>query len=248
MGKIIYKPDGKAGEYSEYAANLYVGCSNCCSYCYNRIGQRASLLGKDVATLKKTLINEQKAFEIFKKELIQQKAEILASGSKLHCSFVSDPCLEATIDLSWKCIEHALDEGVPVQTLTKMANWIDHPAVQKSLKCPLLSVGFTLTGVDYLESGASKNSERVEALKTLHDQGVGTWCSIEPIIDPDLSLEMIEAVAEYADYLKIGLLSGQHKNYTSGKIRELKEKVDALGLNVYWKKDLLEFIKTMPSS
>lgn len=32
--KIIYKPAGKAQEYSLWAANFYLGCSNNCSYCY----------------------------------------------------------------------------------------------------------------------------------------------------------------------------------------------------------------------
>ena len=35
---IIYKPAGKAQEYSLWAANFYLGCSNNCSYCYNNQG------------------------------------------------------------------------------------------------------------------------------------------------------------------------------------------------------------------
>ena len=31
---IIYKPKGKALEYSKLAANLYKGCSHGCKYCY----------------------------------------------------------------------------------------------------------------------------------------------------------------------------------------------------------------------
>ena len=33
-GKAIYNPSGKAGEYSYWACNFYVGCSNGCEYCY----------------------------------------------------------------------------------------------------------------------------------------------------------------------------------------------------------------------
>ena len=31
---IIYRPAGRAGEYSEYAVNLYAGCDHHCLYCY----------------------------------------------------------------------------------------------------------------------------------------------------------------------------------------------------------------------
>ena len=35
-GKAIYQPAGKAGEYAKWACNFYVGCSNACTYCFNK--------------------------------------------------------------------------------------------------------------------------------------------------------------------------------------------------------------------
>ena len=35
-GALIYQPQGAAGEYAKWAINLYHGCSNGCTYCYNR--------------------------------------------------------------------------------------------------------------------------------------------------------------------------------------------------------------------
>ena len=35
-GSLIYQPQGAAGEYAKWAINLYHGCSNGCTYCYNR--------------------------------------------------------------------------------------------------------------------------------------------------------------------------------------------------------------------
>jgi len=87
MGKIIYRPVGAAGEYAGFAANLYNGCSNLCEYCYNRNGITASTLGGDAPVLKKSLVNEDKAFEIFKKEIFWWKSEILSSGMRLHFNF-----------------------------------------------------------------------------------------------------------------------------------------------------------------
>ena len=46
MNKAIYKPKGKAGGYAEWACNLFVGCSNNCSYCYCKKGRSGSRYGR----------------------------------------------------------------------------------------------------------------------------------------------------------------------------------------------------------
>lgn len=52
-GKAIYNPSGKAGEYSYWACNFYVGCSNGCTYCYCKKGILAGAMGQDKPQLKK---------------------------------------------------------------------------------------------------------------------------------------------------------------------------------------------------
>ena len=241
-GKAIYKPSGKAGEYSPWAANLYNGCPHACSYCYNDKGLTRGTLGGTNVRPKTTLVNEQTAFKIFCKELNKWRDPIIRDGA-LHFNFVSDPCLPVTIDLNWRCIDYAIANNVPCQVLTKRADWLRHPAVQNALTHPdLLRVGFTLTGRDDLEPGASKNGERIDAMKTLHEMGITTWASIEPIIDPDLSFQMITRTVGFCDHYKIGILSGR-KNYSPQQICSFVAEVSALNLpNVYWKKSLLEFI------
>lgn len=44
-GALIYKPQGAAGEYAKWAINLYHGCSNGCTYCYNRRGVLSHVFG-----------------------------------------------------------------------------------------------------------------------------------------------------------------------------------------------------------
>lgn len=51
-GKSIYNPSGKAGEYSRWACNFYVGCSNGCEYCYCKKGLLAKAMGRDKPQLK----------------------------------------------------------------------------------------------------------------------------------------------------------------------------------------------------
>lgn len=135
---------------------------------------------------------------------------------------MSDPYLPETIKLTWKCIDFALSQGVPVQVLTKRVDWLHHPSVQNALTNyrSLLKVGFSLTGRDDLEPGASTNTERIEAMQMLHDVlGITTWASIEPIITPQRSYTMIQQSQNFCDYYKIGILSGK-KDYTLQDIRQ----------------------------
>lgn len=243
MNKAIYNPEGKAAEYSVWACNLYNGCTHGCTYCYNNQGIIAKTLGGTNVRLKKTLYNETTAYEIFRKELLKYKNEIIKDGS-LHFNFVSDPCLPETILLNWKCIDFAISQGVPVQVLTKRADWLQHPAVQNAISHPnFIRIGFTLTGCDKLEPGASPNIERIELMHVLNNLGIYTWASIEPIINPQRSLDMIARSIDCCQHYKIGILSGG-KSYTPQDIRDFIKHVNGLKpRNVYWKQSLLEFIR-----
>ena len=130
-----------------------------------------------------------------------------------------------------------------IVALTKRADWLHHPVVQNALSHKgLISVGFTLTGRDDLEPGASSNMERVHAMAELHNAGISTWASIEPVIDPVLSFAMIVETLGFCDHYKIGILSGK-KDYTPQQIRDFVAKVQSLGhTSVYWKESLREFI------
>lgn len=44
-GALIYQPQGAAGEYAKWAINLYHGCYNGCTYCYNRRGVLNHIFG-----------------------------------------------------------------------------------------------------------------------------------------------------------------------------------------------------------
>lgn len=241
-GRAIYQPKGKAAEYNPWACNLYNGCSHNCAYCYNNHGVTSATLGGETVRLKNSLGDENTAYQIFSAELTKWKNIIIADGG-LHFTFVSDPCLKETIDLTWLCITFALSQDVPVQVLTKRADWLGHPAVQQALTYKhLIRVGFSLTGCDYLEPGASPNQDRIEAMRVLHNAGISTWASIEPIIDPEKSFEMVRQSLDCCDHYKIGVLSGK-KDYTPQQIRNFVDAVAALNPNVYWKDSLREYVK-----
>lgn len=241
-GKAIYEPSGKAAEYSNWACNLYNGCPHSCTYCFNDHNIMAGTLGGNIVSLKKSLVDTETAFKIFVSELTRHRETIIKDGG-LHFNFVSDPCLPETIELNFRCMDEAQSQGVFCKVLTKRADWLHHPAVQNALSHKgLISVGFTLTGRDDLEPGASSNTERVHAMAELHNAGISTWASIEPVIDPALSFAMIVETLGFCDHYKIGILSGK-KEYTPQQIRDFVAKVQSLGhTSVYWKESLREFI------
>jgi DNA repair photolyase len=208
-GKAIYQPTGKAGEYASWAANFYTGCSNGCTYCYLRKGRFVRALGGDTPKLKAYFRSEVHALAVFTKELKANLSALRECG--LLFSFTTDPLLPECSDLTWRATMTAMENDVPVKILTKMSGpWVDQLIgnMHQSWK-KFIAVGFTLTGHDELEPGASPNAKRIEAMRKLHNAGFKTWASIEPIVDFERSAEMIEATRLFCDLYKVGLMSGE---------------------------------------
>lgn len=250
-GKAIYQPAGKAAEYSKWACNFYVGCSGNCSYCYLKKGRGAAILGGHVPTLKKCFRDEQHALEVFIKELKANLTELQKHG--IFFSFSTDPMLPETIELTIDAIIVCICRNVPFKILTKRADWVEpllgYRIGEQKILGPLtpniMAVGFTLTGHDELEPGASTNTERIEAMRKLHDVGVKTWASIEPIIDFESSMAMIEQTIGICDLYKIGLESGKSYNKSQQesflfKLITLTTKND---LRVYLKASILKDVR-----
>lgn len=250
MSKAIYQPDGRAREYSRWACNLHVGCDNACTYCFNKRGILSTTLGGNVAHLKKCFKDDEDAYLSFVSELSRQKDDIIRNGGLLF-SFTTDPCLPATLPLTFRCIAYATGWKVPCLVLTKRADWIlDDPRVAGTLNLAssLLAVGFTLTGCDELEPFASPNDDRIEAMRILKEKGIRTFASIEPVIDFDKSLEMIRRSSPWCDHYKVGLISGNRHAYDKYRmpddlevfVGEVNKLAEQYGKTVYWKKSVTQ--------
>ena len=248
MSKAIYMPKGKAGEYAKYACNFYVGCSNNCDYCYCKRGVLGHAMGKPKATLKKCFEGHS-PYGVFIRELHENIVQFRQHG--ILFSLTTDPLLPETQDLTNAAVLYAVNQGVPCKILTKRADF----KVLDSFYYfqHLIAYGFTLTGHDELERGASTNAERIERMRKLHDLGFKTFASIEPIIDLKSSYEMIKQTLGFCDLYKIGLLSG-HKDYTKIDAMGFVDDVNYLIFNhtysfpnfkthikVYWKDSVLDY-------
>ena len=250
-GKLIYQPSGAAAEYAKWACNLYNGCSNRCEYCYNRHSQGKNLLGKDKPTIKGGMDIDE-AFDLFKIELDRFRIDIVDDGG-LFFNFVSDPCLPKTLPLNAVCIEHCIYNDVPVIMLTKMANWVyskqwelvfEH--INEVQKKNIIKFGFTLTGRDDLEKGASSNINRISTMAQLSAWNYHTWASIEPIIDVDSSFEIFKKTLPFCEEYRFGLNS-MKKNYTKQQIINFKARVEyankPFGRKLVWKESVRKFIE-----
>lgn len=207
---VIYKPTGMAREYSPYALNIYIGCSHRCKYCYaphalqrtedNYFGKpepRKDILKLLEKDLKKNVYTEQ-----------------------VLISFVGDVyCDNADNSETTREVLKLLNEyKVPVAVLSKggskMLRDID---VFKSFG-DRITVGTTLTFLDNDKSRewepyASLPEDRLFTLKTLHENGIKTFASFEPTIEPSESLKLIERTLkdDSVEHYKIGKIN----NYKS---------------------------------
>jgi len=214
-GKALYTPKGAAREYAAVGCNFYTGCPHNCSYCYLKRGVLSKQLGGTDVQLKKCFANEGNALFKFKNECDKYIDYLRVVG--IFFSFSTDPMLKETSILTMMAAIIAINLDIPVMILTKCS---DVPMSVNLLinsicmeKRHLISFGFTLTGRDDMEPGASPNEERIDAMRRLKELGFKTWASIEPIIDFDSSLSVIEKSIRWCDHYKIGLRSGVSKDY-----------------------------------
>lgn len=210
-GLVIYNPSGRAGEYSYWAANFYVGCSNGCTYCYLKKSRGKKVLGGDTAELKKTLKNEIYAMQMFQAELMANKEELQKCG--LFFSFTTDPLLTETIGLTVLAIDFCQKHKVPVKLLSKCAEGMEaiiNISESSEWDVSKIAIGTTLTGCDELEPKASPNQYRVVALQRAKNHGFRTFASVEPIpVDSfHRALAVIKLAYPWTDLFKIGLESG----------------------------------------
>ena len=247
-GKSLYRPTGKAGEYSAWACNFYTGCSNNCSYCYCKRGVM-SHVWSDEPMLKKCFKDKDHAVAVFEKEMLANIDELRKTG--IFFSFTTDPMIPGkTLELTMEAVGLAVRNDVPVQILAKRADWLDAEAWK--VMCATINpdykkiaVGFTLTRRDDLEPGASPHTERIVAMKRCHELGCHTFASVEPIVDIANSEWAMSDAYPYCELFKVGLMSGGAKP-DKYELKELVDRwnntLDKSGKKIYWKQSVVDYL------
>ncbi len=204
----IYEPQGAAREYSPLALNYVKGCDHGCVYCY---------VPKMMKRFNKDYIHS----EVYMKETSKLEKEIIASAKKfklserqVFISFTTDPYSHFNNQTKFtrRVLEILLQYKIPVSILSKGGNNVlrDLDIIKRFGEN--IQVGGSLTFTNNEDSrkweqNSSLPKERFETLEILHNEGVKTWASMEPVIYPDQSLEIMEITHEYVDSYKIGKLN-----------------------------------------
>ena len=185
----IYEPKGQAFEYAPLACNPYRGCGHECRYCYV------------------PLVNKQPRAEFnagavlrdgFLAHLRKDARRYQAAGitEQVMLSFTTDPYHLGDTSATRAVLEILTEHGLAFCTLTKGGT--------RSLRDLDLfrptrdAFACTLTSLDDAfarkwKSRAALPGDRVAALRSFHDVGVFTWVSLEPTLDVESSLAIVEA-------------------------------------------------------
>jgi hypothetical protein len=87
--------------------------------------------------------------------------------------------------------------------------------------------------------------DRINALKAFHERGIFTWVSLEPTLDVEASLAIVEATHSFVDLYKVGRANYLPMTKTTDWRDYTLRMVDTLnrvGARHYIKKDLQSFL------
>lgn len=199
----IYKPSGRAGEYGEYALNIYLTCPHRCAYCY----------------APKTLHMKPEQYFTFggpRPRLIDAlKAQIERegiTGKLIHIPFLGDAYPKGhDSSITREIIKILKDTGNHVQILTKNGQDAerDFDLLDSEDWFGVSYAGYDIE--EYLDSpaaepGAGAPIERLEALGKAKVLGIKTWVSCEPVLKASSIYALIFS-GGYIDKFKIGKLN-----------------------------------------
>lgn len=237
----IYSPKGKAGEYADYALNLYNGCSHGCKYCYAPLYMK-----RDKGVFHGNVQPRKIDMRVLRKEMFGH------SGKELFLCFTCDPYqpMEKEMEITRRVLEECREFSIHPIILSKggMLGARDFDILSD---IPGSMYGITVTLLNekersLWEPGAASSEERIEALKEAHDRGISTWISIEPVIDPEQSLEVILKCHSFTDTFKVGKMNNHWKeediNWTDFATRAV-ELLQSLDADYYIKDDLRKFLR-----
>ena len=238
---IIYAPSGQAGEYAPLATNPYRGCGHKCAYCYV----------PNVIRMKRADFDEgAEPRPDFLEKLTKDAKKYQAAGitGQVMLSFTTDPYHPFDNRLTEQTIATLQSFGLGVCTLTKGGSralrdlWLFRPERD--------AFATTLTSTDDAfsqkwERGAALPQDRMDTLKKFHKAGIFTWVSLEPTLDTESSLSIIDLTHEYVDLYKIGRANYLPMTYTTdweSYTHRILDLVNRLGVKHYIKKDLQPFL------
>lgn len=242
----IYEPSGAAREYSPLALNYIKGCDHGCIYCY--VPNIMKRFNSGYVHSNVYMTEEGKLL----KQIESSAKKYKHSDKQVLLSFLTDPysSFNNETKLTRKVLIILLENKIPVSILTKGGlNVLQDFDIIKEFG-DSIQVGASLTfTIDRdskrWEKNAALPQERFSILKQLHDQGIKTWASMEPVIFPNQSLDIMNLTKDFVDSYKIGKLNHFKNHEKKFDWSEFLTNTIAImrknKSNFYIKKDLLKW-------
>jgi DNA repair photolyase len=237
----IYAPRGQAGEYAPLAANPYRGCGHGCAYCY--VPNVIKISRKDFdagAAPRQNFLTE------LRKDA--RKYEALGIEEQVMFSFTTDVYNPCDTSITRPAMEILIEHGLAFCVLTKAGTraWCDHDLYRPDRD----AFASTLTSLDERfsrkwERNAAPPDDRIAALKAFHAREIFTWVSLEPTLDIESSLAIVEATHGFVDLYKVGRVNYLPMTKTTDWREYTLRMLDTLnrvGARHYIKKDLQPFL------
>lgn len=233
---------GKSGiEYTDYYANIYEGCEHNCQYCYARMLKRKSI---EEWTHPQPVDNAC--------ELIDSELPKLIPGEIMLCS-TCDPYqpINRKYGLARMSIQKIMNRpNWTILIQTKSSDVIGDIDLIKYYK-DRIKVGMTITSLDEVkrienEPMSSPILARLYTLCLMHDEGIRTRLSVEPIMPNTSVIEISDLIYRTKDYVdeyifgKLEHYKLNEENLEHYKImkKDIEELCNELGINAYFKQKL----------
>lgn len=239
--KIIYAPAGQAGEYAPLATTPYRGCGHKCRYCYVPSVIWMSREEFDAGAVDRAVYRFQLPRDA-------RKYQQLGVAAQVMLCFTSDPYHPGDNQLTRWTIQTLVEDGLAFCTLTKGGSRAlrdldlfrpDRDAFASSLT--LLDEKASALW----EAGAAVPADRIATLKRFYEAGIFTWVSLEPVIEPDVTLEIIRQTAGFVDLFKVGRMNYNSHGRKTDWRRFTENAIELFartGNQHYFKEDLQPFL------
>lgn len=208
--RLIYHPQGRAGEFAAVACNPYKGCGHGCKYCYVPMMPPFPLR----ADFHTAIVARE--FGLIDRELTFKATQEDWTTQPVTLAFTCDPYqpLEKDTQHTRAILAALKRHGFAVNILTK------NPALalrDAALLDPRTDkIGTTLTTMSPAEAlrwepGCPLPEARATAMERFRALGFFTWISLEPVITATSTAAVIDRTAGCIDHYKAGLLNYAHR-------------------------------------
>ena len=180
---------------ADYVINPYVGCPHKCIYCYAEFMRRFTF-------------HRQPWGDFLDVKRCGRKFDISRlAGARVSIGSVTDGYnpFEKKYRVTRGVLEQFVGSSIELGILTKSALVLRD--IDLLRKIPHVSVGFSINTLDesvsrVTEPRASSIARRLDALRKLHEAGIGTWVFVSPIF-PGLTdfRKIVDTCRVHADYI-----------------------------------------------